>query len=476
MKAGVHAPFARWMVIAALSLLGMNSCSAVKTVEAPPSAPGSAVAAPVTLLNVKDSGGTLSSGEKRQALQSVAAEGEREALMHHLGLLAQAGELDLYRGNTARLLVDGPQTFKAMKREIRAARKRILLESYIFEDDGIAAEMGTLLADKARAGVAVHVMYDSVGSVSTDAAFFERLRAQGVAVCAFNPINPAERPGYFSIEHRNHRKVLVVDRESAFTGGINISQVYAKGSAGSGRGSGKPENALHEGWRDTQIELHGPAVEAFSEQFIATWRKQGCEGTIAELPMPTRGAAEPGKRVVKVIISSPEDRYNAIYANLLASFKSARESIKITMAYFAPGEEMIDALCDAARRGVDVQLILPAKSDFKLILHAGRSYYSRLLEAGVKIFEMDNSVLHAKTAVVDGVVGTVGSSNLDWRSFVANNEINVIVLGRDFGSEMEALFEQDLRASRRITPEAWSSRGLWQRTLELIGRGAERWL
>jgi len=469
MKAAVHLPLAHWLALVAFSTLALGACASVKDVQPPP--------APLVLrVNVKDAGGTLAPGEKRQALQTVAAEGERDALMHHLDALAQVGELDLYRGNVAKLLVDGPQTFKAMKREIALARKRILLESYIFEDDGIAAEMGTLLAEKARAGVAVHVMYDSVGSVSTDAAFFDKLRAQGISVCAFNPINPAERPGYFSIEHRNHRKVLVVDRESAFAGGINISQVYAKGSSGSGRGSGKPADAQNEGWRDTQVELHGPAVEAFSEQFIATWRKQGCKGEIADLPMPVRGAAEPGKRVVKVMISSPDDAYNPIYASLLSVFKGARESIRVTMAYFAPGEEMIEALSDAAKRGVKVQLILPAKSDFKLVLHAGRSYYSRLLEAGVEIYELEDSVLHAKTAVVDGVVGTVGSSNLDWRSFVANNEINVVVLGRDFGAEMDALFERDLKASRRITREAWSSRGLWPRTMELIGRGAERWL
>jgi cardiolipin synthase A/B len=451
--------------------LALAACMTMKDVQPAPSAPSQAPVA--QRVNVTGSGGLLTPDDRKRALQSVADEGERAALMHHLGLLAQVGEVDLYRGNTAKLLVDGPATFKAMKRHIAAAKRRILLESYIFEDEGIAAEMATMLADKARDGVATYVMYDSVGSVRTDAEIFERMKSAGIAVCAFNPINPAKRPGYFSIEHRNHRKTLVVDGDSAFAGGINISQVYAKGSFGSGGSAKSEKDVLQEGWRDTQIELRGPAVAAFAEQFVDTWKSQGCQGTIVEVPVRV---AQPGDRVVKVIVSSPDDPYNAIYASLLNSFKGARESIKITMAYFAPGEDMIQALCDAARRGVDVQLILPAKSDFKLILHAGRSYYSRLLEAGVKIFEMENSVLHAKTAVVDGVVGTVGSSNLDWRSFVANNEINVVVLGRDFGLEMEALFEQDKRASRQITREAWSARGLWPRTLELIGRGAERWL
>lgn len=476
MKGVLRLPRWRQQASAALAGLALTfslaACGALKEVQVPPKeVPAVSLGA---RLNVTGSAGLVTPAEERRVLQSLAAEGEPELVMHHLALLAQVGEVDLYRGNTARLLVDGPATFKAMKQEMRLARRRILLESYIFEDDGIATEMAALLADKARAGVAVHVLYDSVGSRGTEAAFFDRLRAEGVKVCAFNPVNPTERPGYFSIEHRNHRKVLVVDNEAAFAGGINISQVYAKGSFSSAPRARRTGDALREGWRDTQIELHGPAVAALAQQFIDTWRSQGCEGAIGDAPPASVG--QPGKRIVKVTISSPDDRYNAIYASLLAVFEGARESIKVTMAYFAPGQEMVEALCQAARRGVRVQLILPAKSDFRLILHAGRSYYGQLLDAGVEVYEMENSVLHAKTAVVDGVVGTVGSSNMDWRSFVANNEINIVVIGNDFGSEMEALFERDLNASRRITPEAWRARGLWPRVMELVGRAAERWL
>lgn len=457
--------------LVALIGVSLSSCNTLRDVQsAPQNAAGANLGSRVV---VRDAAGVVPPSEERRVLQSIGAEGDGEALLHHLTLLAQVGEVGLYRGNTARLLVDGPATFKAMNHEIRRAKRRILLESYIFEDDGLATEMASLLAEKARTGVAVYVLYDSVGSRGTDAAFFDGLRKQGVSVCAFNPINPTERPGYFSIEHRNHRKVLVVDAEAAFAGGINISQVYAQGSFGSNR-KGAMTDSRRGGWRDTQIELHGPAVAALAEQFVQTWQSQGCTNAIPEAPRPA--IAQPGRRVVKVIISSPDDPYNAIYGSLIAVFKGSRESIKVTMAYFAPGQETIDVLCDAARRGVDVQLILPAKSDFSLILHAGRSYYSQLLKAGVRIFEMETSVLHSKTAVVDSVVGTVGSSNMDWRSFAANNEVNVIVLGKDFGTEMESLFERDLRASREITLDEWRSRGLWSRTMEVLGRAAERWL
>ncbi len=164
------------------------------------------------------------------------------------------------------------------------------------------------------------------------------------------------------------------------------------------------------------------------------------------------------------------------YPPMLAAIEAAQRSVHLTMAYFAPGQEMIDALSNAARRGVDVKLVLPGTSDFMLILHAGRSYYSQLLDAGVRIHEMDDAMMHAKTAVIDGVLSTVGSSNMDWRSFVANNEVNVIVLGADFGEQLEALFERDLVRARLITAAAWSRRGLQQRVMEGIGRMAERLL
>jgi cardiolipin synthase len=146
------------------------------------------------------------------------------------------------------------------------------------------------------------------------------------------------------------------------------------------------------------------------------------------------------------------------------------------MAYFAPGEDFVAALCDAARRGVKVELVLPGRSDFALILHAGRSYYTRMLACGIQLHEMERAVMHAKTAVIDGVLSTVGSSNLDWRSLVSNNEVNVIVLGDDFGAQLEALFARDRAASVAIDAQQWQRRSLVQRTLELLGRAAERWL
>ena len=437
-------------------------------------------------VTVRDQRGDLPMAAEVSTLKQVRAEGGGDAVEHHLRVLAATGEVDLYRHNATRLLVDGPATYAAMKAAVTKARHRVLLESYIIEDSTMADEMASLLGAKARQGVKVAVLYDAVGSIQADAAYFQKLVDHGVQVCKFNPINPLERIGYWGINHRNHRKVLVVDNEIAMTGGINISRTYARGSArgstpGPAAGLLREANAddvLRDGWRDTHIELRGPVVPAIAEGFVRVWSSQGCPGGEGAALHGTalRPVAAAGSRVVKVVESDPLQPGNRIYSALLAAIEASRRSVHLTMAYFAPGEDMVQALCDAARRGVEVSLLLPGRSDFVLVLHAGRSYYERLLEAGVRVHEMDDAVMHAKTAVIDGVFSTVGSSNMDWRSFVDNNEINVIVLGDDFGAELEALFKRDLAVSRPIELESWRRRALGDRVLEGLGRLVERLL
>ncbi|HET7526102.1 MAG TPA: phospholipase D-like domain-containing protein [Burkholderiaceae bacterium] len=422
-------------------------------------------------LVVRDRSGAVAAGLESKVLAAVKAEGESDLTERHLKALAAAGSADFYQGNAARLLLDGPATFAAMKDAIDRARGRVLLESYIVDNGATANEMAALLARKVAQGVQVALVYDGLGSFGTDTAYFDRLAKAGVAVCKFNPVNPLERPGYWGINHRDHRKVLVVDQEVAFTGGINISRVYSSGSFARQR---RDANALDDGWRDTQIELRGPVVQAFAHSFEHTWATQGCQGPLAKPPAPRSATA--GKRVVQVLESDPRDPRNRIYASLLASIAASRRSVWLTMAYFAPGDEMIGVLVDAAQRGVDVVLVLPGRSDFALVLQAGRSYYDQLLAAGVRIHEMDDAVMHAKTAVIDGVVSTVGSSNMDWRSFVANDEINAIVLGREFGEQLETVFKRDLAASRPIELAAWRQRDLGDRFMEQLGRMAERLL
>ncbi len=467
----------------------------VPGVSAPPPEPGRGV-------TVHGARGPVAPAQQQRDLARVAAEGRPQLLQHHLAVLAAQDDVHLYRGNTAALLVDGPATFAAMKAAISQARGRVLLESYIVEGEGVAAELLGLLLHKAGQGVEVALMYDAVGSLQTPAAVFDRLRAGGIAVCAFNPVNPLERPGRWGLLQRSHRKLLVVDAEVAFTGGINLSDVYSSGSRGSSGGSsgrggsggsgagldpssrardpdtGDPAiggpAAAGAGWRDTQIELRGPVVTAMAVVFRESWQAQGCPGV--PRPPPPAVTASPGQRVVQLVAGDPRAGLNPTYVTLLAATRAAVRSVHVTMAYFAPGREFVDALAAAARRGVAVRLVLPGRSDVQLVQHAGRSYYAQLLEAGVQIHEMSHTVMHAKTAVIDGVLSTVGSSNLDWRSIVGNNEMDIIVLGEDFGQAMESLFERDVALSQSIDPERWQRRAWSQRVLEMLGRWVEPWL
>jgi len=416
--------------------------------------------------------GADSAGREAAELARVAAEGRAGLLQRHLGVLVAQGDVNLYRGNSVRLLVDGPETFAAMKAAVAAARERVLLEFYIVEDEGVAVEFGELLIKKVAEGVSVALLYDSLGSLGTSRAFFDRLRAGGVAVCAFNPINPLERSGPWRLVQRNHRKMLAVDSDVAFTGGFNLSNVYAKGSFSSGRRQQKQpvseDEVVRSGWRDTQIELRGPVVPAMNASFRSSWQAQGCPGVLPTPPPPIRAA--PGERVVRLVTGDPQQGINPTYTLLLAATQASQRSVHVTTAYFAPGPELVQKLSDAARRGVDVILVLPGRSDVTLVLHAARSYYTQLLQAGVKIYEMDHAVMHAKTAVIDGVLSKVGSSNLDWRSIVGNSEMDVIILGDDFGRELDALFQRDLASSRRIDAQQWQRRSLGQRLMERVGR------
>lgn len=442
--------------------------------QLPAAVPVKAVASAVEMTGRR---GRMSPAQREALLRSLAAQGNGNQLNRHLLAMASFDDVDLYAHNNTQLLVDGPRTFAAMFEAIEQARHSILLQSYIIEDAAISQRLAALLARKRAEGVGVAVLYDAVGSIGTPATFFDELRAAGVPVCAFNPINPLERVGYWDISHRDHRKILSIDRRIGFTGGINISAVYSSGSFGRAR-LRQPGDPARSGWRDTQIRIAGPAVGALDDLVRKTWQQQGCAGDLpAARPVdPGAAAAAPtGADVVRIVASSPEaEDSGRIYAMLLNAIDTSTRSVHLTMAYFAPGTEMVDALCEAAQRGVDVRLILPSISDFRPVLYAGQSHYARLLAAGVQLYELNDAVLHAKTAVIDSVVSTVGSSNMDWRSFTANNEVNAVIFGQDFGQDMERVFQQDLSRSTQLTAQGWAQRPLWQRAKEQLSRLFER--
>jgi cardiolipin synthase len=246
--------------------------------------------------------------------------------------------------------------------------------------------------------------------------------------------------------------------------------VYSSGSASARR---RAERGA--GWRDTHLEVRGPAVAEFQRLFLDSWVKQRCPAQPDADWFPR--LAPEGDRIVRVLGSSPDDGgTNPIRDELLSAMAHAERSIHLTMAYFVPDPVTLEVLRDAARRGVDVRLVLPGFSDFWVVHAAGRSHYESLLAAGVRIWERRDALLHAKTAVVDGVWSTVGSANMDWRSFLHNDEVNVVVVGDGFGREMEALFVADLERSVAVEPEAWARRGLLERAKEGVSRLVEYWL
>jgi cardiolipin synthase len=218
-------------------------------------------------------------------------------------------------------------------------------------------------------------------------------------------------------------------------------------------------------WRDTQIRMVGPVVGEFQKLFMDSWYKQKGEPLENHDYFPTPIIA--GRDLVRAIGSTPDEPFSLIYVTLISAINSAESQIYITNAYFVPDEQMLKALKEAAMRGVDVRLLLPSKTDSSLVFYASHSYYNELLESGVRIYERQDALLHAKTAMIDGVWSTVGSSNMDWRSFLNNQEINAVILGQDFARSMQSLYEQDLHESKEITLSEWRRRSLLMRVKEL---------
>ena len=449
----------------------LAACSSLPRVESK-----AGVNAPPIVPVVMGANGQQSLQEGKAKLRETEAEGRARLLKHHVGLLGALGEFTT-ADNDVKLLIDGPATFAAMFADLERAKDSIQLESYIFEDAAIGQRMADVLKRKAAAGVEVRLIYDAVGSLTTPRAFFDDLAAAGVLVCEFNPVRTTFLLRADKLNHRDHRKITIVDGTTAYTGGINVSDVYSAGSSSFLRRKSRDTAADGEakrGWRDTSVRVRGAAVTDFSILFAETWKRQNCERP--PTPSPRKGTPLAGDRLVTVLGSSPQDDEPRIYRALLTAISGAQRSVHMTMSYFVPDEQTVEFIAAAARRGVDVRLVLQGMSDSTLVLRAGQSYYSELLEAGVKIYERSDTLLHAKTTVIDGVWSTIGSSNVDWRSFLHNDEVNVIVFGAEFADEMEALFQHDLSRAERITPDAWENRGLLRRTQERFGRLFEYWL
>ena len=457
-------------------LLGLAGCSSLPRVVPDLARP---TGRPVLL---EDARGPLSAARSKAILGRLERRSQDTGIFErHLAEEDAIVGSPLTTGNEVRLLQDGPATYQAMYTAIMAATDHINLETYILEDDAVGQRFAQALITKQQQGVQVNLLHDSVGTLDTPVAFFQQLTDSGVQVLEFNPVNPMSVRAEWALNQRDHRKLLIVDGHTAFLGGINISSVYSGGSFKSviqkrAKKQPAPEPGLDAvlAWRDTDLQLRGPVVAEFQKLFVAAWENQ--KGP----PLAEKNYFPPlqnvGRELVRAIGSSPEEPYSQIYATLLSTIASAETSVQITNAYFVPDPQLLDALEAAAGRGVSVTLILPSRTDSWLVFHAGRGYYERLLRAGVKIFERRGVILHSKTALIDGVWATVGSTNLDWRSFLHNYELNAVVLGSEFGKQVQTMFARDLAMSDEITLEKWQRRGLSPRLKELFAGIWEYWL
>lgn len=390
-------------------------------------------------------------------------------LERYITVVESVTESPLTKGNKVTLLADGPATYAAMFKAIQTAKDHINLESYIIEDDETGRKFAALLLQKQAEGVRVNLIYDSVGSYRTSAAFFQHLRNGGIQVVEFNPVNPFRAHGHRLLTHPDHRKILIIDGKVAISGGVNISSVYSSSLSGGRKveGSSLP-------WRDTDVQIAGPAVAEFQKLFLGTWQNQNGPKLPERNYFPD--LKEEGNALVRVVGSTPGQSNRITFIVYVAAITFAEHSIHMTNSYFIPNDQILDAFTDAAGRGVDVKIILPSISDSSFALDAARYNYSTLLKSGVKLFELRNVLLHAKTAVIDGVWSTVGSTNMDYWSLLSDNEVNAVILSHEFAIEMEKMFAKDLAESDQIQWEEWQKKPLILRIKEWFAHVFSRWM
>ena len=302
----------------------------------------------------------------------------------------------------------------------------------------------------------VNIIYDAYGSRDTPAALFDALHRAGANVVVFNPLNPLKAFSDHSPNDRDHRKIMVVDGKVGFVGGINLSRTYENPPAAGVPANGDTQHAY---WRDTAVEIHGPAVAELQRLFFGTWKEQNGDPVPAANyfpPLPRQGV-----QTIRIVGSAPGDQRPLYYISFEGAIRAADKRIWLSSGYFVPPHQEREDMAKAARRGIDLRLVLPSHTDVEDAVYAGRAAYGDLLEAGARIFEMQNAVLHSKLAVIDGVWTIIGSSNLDRRSVVFNNEVDAVILGADSAAQVEALLQRDMAASAPVALQGWGSGDRW---------------
>jgi cardiolipin synthase len=362
-------------------------------------------------------------------------------------------------GNDAELLINGDEIFPAYVGAIRDAEETVNLTTYAYWRGDIATEVADTLCEKANAGVECNVIVDAVGAAQMDRKLVRKMRDAGVSVCFFRPPKPyAVR----RLQYRNHRKLLIVDGATGFTGGVGIAEEW----------TGNAQDPDH--WRDTHVRVTGPVVRGLQGAFAENWLE--CTGDVlaGDRYLPYIEPTEHGGPMQVMRSSATVGDSNA-EALIYLAVAAAKRSIELTSAYFVPRPAFTEALVEAAERGVHMRIIVPGSYiDKRFVRTAGRAAYDQLIDAGIEIYEYCPTMLHAKTLTVDEIWASVGSVNFDNRSFQLHDEVTLCVQSERFASQLHDVFEKDLEASARIEPDHWQERSITQRARENVTKYARR--
>ena len=356
-------------------------------------------------------------------------------------------------GNAIDVLRNGDRIFPAMFEAVASASSTVDFLTFVYWQGSIGREMAELLAERARAGVRVRVILDALGAFSMDRTLVDRMIGAGAQVEWFRPVNKAR---FWDANHRSHRKVLICDEDVAFTGGIGIADEWR----GDARG---PDE-----WRDTHFRIRGPAVDGLRAAFVQNWAETGRhlfdEGVDRFPVQPAIGST-----VAQVVRGAAQTGWSDVATLVRSLLALAHERVRITTAYFVPDEATCRVLADTARRGVEVDVLLPGPHvDKRCVQLASQAQYDSLLGAGVRLWSYQVSMLHAKVITVDGTVASVGSANFTSRSLLLDDEVNVVVFDPAIVGILDRDFEADLAASEPVDPQSWPDRSLAQRALEVV--------
>ena len=401
-----------------------------------------------------------------------AAVSDVDTLQQQYDLQRALSDSPIVFGNQVTLLPGGKDAFRAIFKAIKGARDSINLEYFILADvecDGI--HLSELLLERLQAGVKINMIYDSFGSKDTPSTFFDTMRKAGAKVVQFNPVNPFSVKIGWAPNDRDHRKITVVDGRIGFTGGVNLDKAYENPESAGIPADG---NTHHAYWRDDAVQIEGPAVAELQKLFFGTWREQ--KGPPADPADYFPQLARQGVQTIRIIGSSPGNKQPLYYASLLTAMRSARRRVWLCSGYFVPTHQEREQLTAMARAGLDVRIIAPAFSDVQSAVYAARAAYGDLMEAGAHVYEMRDAVVHAKLALVDNTWTVIGSSNLDRRSVVFNNEVDVIILGHDTAAQVETLMRSYMAVSREVDLAKWQQRPIRERMREWEARIWQYWM